>query len=203
MSRKRGFAQSSTWFRPSCGPVFLMDPRSISTNAGMTTRGYLWRKDKGGDGRSLFTRKTWTDWSGSGWLLMDSRKAGELETRIRRYDGVYRWFLIRVVPLLDEQGNVVKWFGSNTDIEDRKRAEEKLRARRARASPDYRRHTPDHCYPGPGRHSGLREPGSARLYRPHHGRRDHLGLSRTDLSSRGSREAAGGAPGGPCTRPPV
>ena len=35
----------------------------------MTTRGYLWRKDRGGDGRSLFTRKTWTDWSGSGWLL--------------------------------------------------------------------------------------------------------------------------------------
>src|SRR6266852_6181217 len=62
------------------------------------------------------------------WLaLMESRKPGELETRIRRYDGVYRWFLIRVVPLLDEQGNVVKWFGSNTDIEDRKLAEEKLR----------------------------------------------------------------------------
>src|SRR6266446_1640440 len=62
------------------------------------------------------------------WLaLMDSRKPGELEARIRRYDGVYRWFLIRVVPLLDKQGNVVKWFGSNTDIEDRKRAEEKLR----------------------------------------------------------------------------
>jgi formate hydrogenlyase transcriptional activator len=62
------------------------------------------------------------------WLaIMDSRKPGELETRIRRYDGVYRWFLIRVVPLLDEQGNVVKWFGSNTDIEDRKQAEEKLR----------------------------------------------------------------------------
>ncbi len=58
---------------------------------------------------------------------MDARKPGELETRIRRYDGVYRWFLIRVVPLLDELGNVVKWFGSNTDIEDRKRAEEKLR----------------------------------------------------------------------------
>ncbi len=62
------------------------------------------------------------------WLaILDSRKPGELETRIRRYDGVYRWFLIRVVPLLDEQGNVVKWFGSNTDIEDRKLAEEKLR----------------------------------------------------------------------------
>src|SRR3977135_1973487 len=62
------------------------------------------------------------------WLaIMDARKPGELETRIRRYDGVYRWFLIRVVPLLDEQGNVVKWFGSNTDIEDPKLAEEKLR----------------------------------------------------------------------------
>jgi formate hydrogenlyase transcriptional activator len=62
------------------------------------------------------------------WLaILDARKPGELETRIRRYDGVYRWFLIRVVPLLDEQGNVVKWFGSNTDIEDRKLAEEKLR----------------------------------------------------------------------------
>src|ERR1700720_3415462 len=62
------------------------------------------------------------------WLAMvESRKPGELETRIRRYDGEYRWFLIRVVPQLDEQGNVVKWFGSNTDIEDRKRAEEKVR----------------------------------------------------------------------------
>src|SRR3984893_12201619 len=62
------------------------------------------------------------------WLaIMDTRKPGELETRLGRPDGVYRWFLIRVVPLLDEEGNVVKWFGSNTDIEDRKRAEEKLR----------------------------------------------------------------------------
>ena len=62
------------------------------------------------------------------WLaILAARKPGELETRIRRYDGVYRWFLIRVVPLLDGLGNVVKWFGSNTDIEDRKLAEEKLR----------------------------------------------------------------------------
>src|SRR5258708_1281624 len=48
------------------------------------------------------------------WLaIMESRKPGEVETRIRRYDGGFRWFLIRVVPLRDEQGNVVKWFGSN------------------------------------------------------------------------------------------
>src|SRR5438105_984774 len=61
------------------------------------------------------------------WLaLVDARKPGELETRIRRYDGEYRWFLIRVVPQLDAEGDLVRWFGSNTDIEDRKRAEKKL-----------------------------------------------------------------------------
>jgi formate hydrogenlyase transcriptional activator len=61
------------------------------------------------------------------WLaLVDARKPGELETRIRRHDGEYRWFLIRVVPQLDAEGNIVRWFGSNTDIEDRKRAEKKL-----------------------------------------------------------------------------
>src|SRR6202790_45352 len=61
------------------------------------------------------------------WLaLLEARKPGELETRIRRYDGEYRWFLIRVVPQFDAEGNVVKWFGSNTDIEDRIRAEKKL-----------------------------------------------------------------------------
>src|SRR5258708_1384206 len=61
------------------------------------------------------------------WLaLLEARKPGELETRIRRFDGEYRWFLIRVIPELDAEGNLVKWFGSNTDIEDRKRAEKKL-----------------------------------------------------------------------------
>ena len=61
------------------------------------------------------------------WLaLVDARKPGELETRIRRYDGEYRWFLIRVVPQLDAEHNLVRWFGSNTDIEDRKTAEKKL-----------------------------------------------------------------------------
>ncbi|WGD50205.1 PAS domain-containing protein [Bradyrhizobium sp. CB1650] len=52
---------------------------------------------------------------------------GELEARLRRFDGEYRWFLFRAVPLRDETGNIVKWYGSSTDIEDRKRAEEELR----------------------------------------------------------------------------
>ncbi|XWK71199.1 sigma 54-interacting transcriptional regulator (plasmid) [Tunturiibacter gelidiferens] len=59
--------------------------------------------------------------------MMASGEAGEAEARLRRFDGEYRWFLFRVNPLFDESGNIVKWFGINTDIEDRKRAEEKLR----------------------------------------------------------------------------
>jgi len=50
----------------------------------------------------------------------------EKEARLRRADGVYRWFLLRAAPLRDERGNVVKWYGTTTDIEDRMRAEEAL-----------------------------------------------------------------------------
>jgi PAS domain S-box-containing protein len=59
--------------------------------------------------------------------IMASGEAGEAEARLRRFDGEYRWFLFRANPLFDESGNIVKWFGINTDIEDRKRAEEALR----------------------------------------------------------------------------
>ncbi|HET6889102.1 MAG TPA: sigma 54-interacting transcriptional regulator [Candidatus Udaeobacter sp.] len=51
----------------------------------------------------------------------------EAEARVRRADGTYRALLHRKVPLHDEQGNIVKWFGSSIDIEDRKCAEEQLR----------------------------------------------------------------------------
>jgi len=53
-------------------------------------------------------------------------KAHENESRLRRSDGQYRWHLGRAVPLRDEDGNIVKWYGVATDIEDRKRAEEAL-----------------------------------------------------------------------------
>jgi PAS domain S-box-containing protein len=58
-------------------------------------------------------------------------KPWEMETRLRRFDGAYRWFSIRGVPLQDECGRVAKWYGTNTDIEDRKRAEEALRQTQA------------------------------------------------------------------------
>src|SRR5438445_425596 len=51
----------------------------------------------------------------------------EVEARVRRADGSYRALLHRNVPLHDEQGKIVKWFGSSIDIEDRKCAEEQLR----------------------------------------------------------------------------
>jgi PAS domain S-box-containing protein len=52
----------------------------------------------------------------------------EIEARVRRADGSYRAFLHRKLPLRDEYGNIVKWFGSSLDIEDRKRAEEQPRS---------------------------------------------------------------------------
>ena len=55
----------------------------------------------------------------------------EMEARIRGKDGQYRWFLIRDNPLRDEQGRVLRWYGTRTDIEDRKQAEEALRQAQA------------------------------------------------------------------------
>jgi PAS domain S-box-containing protein len=49
-----------------------------------------------------------------------------IENRLRRFDGTYRRFLGRAEPLRDEQGNIAKWFGTNTDIEDLRRAEDAL-----------------------------------------------------------------------------
>jgi PAS domain S-box-containing protein len=76
---------------------------------------------------------------------------GGLEARLRRFDGEYRWFLLQAEPLRDEAGNIVKWYGSSTDIEDRKRTEEALRESEQRfrdyaetASDWFWEHGPDH-----------------------------------------------------------
>src|SRR5712692_10063869 len=105
------------------------------------------------DGSAEFFSRRWLDYTGLsaeeasdwGWTvafhpedresLMDfwrralaSGEAGEIEARLRRYDGEYRWFLIRAEPLRDNHGDVFKWYGANTDIDDRKRAEALLAA---------------------------------------------------------------------------
>src|SRR5882762_4178629 len=100
------------------------------------------------DGSADFFNKRWLDYTGlsadqaHGWGWTDalhpddltalteywrsvlaSSEAGEIEGRLRRFDGVYRWFLFRATPSFDNDGRVVKWFGTNTDIEERKRSE--------------------------------------------------------------------------------
>src|SRR5216117_520967 len=107
----------------------------------------------GPDGSTEFLNQRWLDYTGLtieeargwGWKvaihsndlprlldvwkeLLASGKPGELEARLQRADGVYRWFLFRVEPLRDPQGTIVKWYGTNTDIDDRKRAEALLAA---------------------------------------------------------------------------
>lgn len=67
---------------------------------------------------------TWATTLGSG-------SPGEAELRLRRADGVYRWFLIRACPFFDEAGNLTQWFGVNVDIEDRKGAQDALQASEA------------------------------------------------------------------------
>ena len=65
--------------------------------------------------------RTYTD------RALSSGAADELELRLRKRDGSYRWFLARFTPLRDDQGYVTRWYYTATDIEDRKQAEDALR----------------------------------------------------------------------------
>src|SRR6267142_945584 len=103
----------------------------------------------GPDGSTEFLNKRWHDYTGfspgesrvRGWQptvhpedlprvvakgqeLLASGQPGEVEARIRRHDGVFRWFLMRIEPLRDETGKVVRWYGTQTDIEDHRRKED-------------------------------------------------------------------------------
>jgi PAS domain S-box-containing protein len=59
--------------------------------------------------------------------ILASEKLGEAEARLRRFDGQYRWFLFRANPLRDASGQIVQWYGVNTDIDDRRCAAEELK----------------------------------------------------------------------------
>src|ERR1700687_3692732 len=105
------------------------------------------------DGSVEFANQRWHDYTGLspeeargwGWMvsihtdyggaMMSKRQAllasgqpGEIEGRLRRFDGEHRWFLFRAEPMRDDVGNVVRWYGANIDIEERKRAESLLAA---------------------------------------------------------------------------
>src|ERR1700676_2745819 len=59
-------------------------------------------------------------------MALVTGQLADVEARMRRFDGEYRWCLLRARPLRDESGKIVRWYGTNTDIDDRKRAEEEL-----------------------------------------------------------------------------
>jgi len=59
--------------------------------------------------------------------LLIAGEPGEIEARMRRHDGIFRWFLIRFEPFRDETGKVVMWYGVSADIEDLKQSQERLR----------------------------------------------------------------------------
>ena len=96
-----------------------------------------------------YTGLTYEQSEGAGWQVIvhpedgpgsvkrwnEALASGEIfdtEYRLRRYDGVYRWFIGRNVPLKDSEGNVIGWFGSATDIEDLKKTTEALSQSEAR-----------------------------------------------------------------------
>jgi len=81
--------------------------------------GWQWMKVLHPDDREP-TRKFWTN-------SVAGRAPYDVEYRVRRKDGVYGWFKTRGVPIRDEEGNIEKWFGTCTDITDRKQAEASLR----------------------------------------------------------------------------
>src|ERR1700733_5230444 len=61
--------------------------------------------------------------------IVETKVMEDAYARIRRSDGIYRWFLFRTGPRFDETGKVIKWYGAAFDIEDQKRAEDRLRQR--------------------------------------------------------------------------
>jgi len=81
--------------------------------------GYAWLEQIHPDDRERVQRE-WTSVVGFG-------RPFDIEFRIRRADGVHRWFRTRAIPLRDSDGAIVKWYGSNTDIDDYKKTEESLR----------------------------------------------------------------------------
>jgi PAS domain S-box-containing protein len=104
---------------PEGVPDFLNQPSLDYTGISLGDAAVAWPRAFHPDDKKMMLRK----WQ----RIRESGLPGELEARLRRQDGEYRWFLFRAEPLRDELGNIVKWYGSSTDIEDRKRTEVALR----------------------------------------------------------------------------
>jgi PAS domain S-box-containing protein len=124
-------------------PDFLNQPALDYTGISLDEAATAWPRAFHPDDKKGMLVK-WT-------AIRESGMPGGLEARLRRFDGEYRWFWFQAEPLRDEAGNIVKWYGSSTDIEDRKRTEVALRESEQRfrdyaetASDWFWEHGPDH-----------------------------------------------------------
>src|SRR6266851_2656787 len=115
--------RSPRWHGPVCQTV----PSSSLTGDGTTTRVSRLKSCAAGDGRSPFIPMMETV-IGKWRELLAWPQPGEIEGRVRRFDGEYRWFVFRAEPLRDDSGDIIRWYGTNIDIGERKRAEALLAA---------------------------------------------------------------------------
>jgi PAS domain S-box-containing protein len=109
----------------------------------------VWATD--GDGNAYFFNERWNGYTGlhldelagRGWLrtlhpndiektirawalAVETGVGYELEYRVKRHDGAYRWFLARGTAMKNESGKIIKWYGTTTDVHDQKKAEEDI-----------------------------------------------------------------------------
>jgi PAS domain S-box-containing protein len=104
---------------PEGSPDFLNQPALDYTGLSIDQAEVGWPRAFHPDDKKGMLQK----WS----AIRESGMRGGLEARLRRFDGEYRWFLFQAEPLHDVAGNIIKWYGSATDIEDRKQTENALR----------------------------------------------------------------------------
>jgi PAS domain S-box-containing protein len=112
------------------GLVFLTDKegRNIFTNKSFERYTGLSESELLGDKWKSIVHHADLERNIEHWnLCVLQRKPYEIEHRLRRWDGVFRWMLTRGVPLHDEAGEIQRWLGICTDIEDHKRVEQVLR----------------------------------------------------------------------------
>jgi len=88
--------------------------------------GFTLEEWRNSDRRKYCHPDDWEPWTSETQSKFLNGIPHEYEARLLRKDGSYRWFLFRWNPLRDEQGRVTRWYAAATDIEDRKRAEQRL-----------------------------------------------------------------------------
>jgi PAS domain S-box-containing protein len=125
---------------PDGGPAYIN--KRMAEYIGIPAEQAQWR----GSVRPIGNRARVSQWAGMMhlddfaptlpvWInALETGQSYDVEFRLRRADGVYRWFRIRGEPLRDENGRIVNWYGVNMDIHDSKLAEESLRDTQAKLS---------------------------------------------------------------------